>query len=912
MELAVDARIEEALEALGIRQLTEPQVQAAPQIQAGKHVLLIAPTGIGKTEAVMIPILDALLRERPEPIACLYITPLRALNRDMLRRMEYFGDALDIDVAVRHGDTSRAERTRQSRSPPELLITTPETLQIMFTGHRLRDHLRQVRWVVVDEIHELAGDERGAQLAVALERLERLTGAEFQRVGLSATVGRPERVARFLGGEGRPVEIVDVAGAKEMEVVVELPPVDEPAEELADRLGIRPRQAATLRRGRALFEAHRSTLFFVNSRDAAEFLSSRFGLWEALPVGVHHGSLSKEVRVQMEEAFKAEELKALICTSSLELGIDVGSADLVLQYNSPRQVTRLVQRVGRSGHAVGRVSEGIVVASNEEELAEAAVVARRALAGELEDYRVRANPLNVLANQIAAHLLTEGRGDARAFYETVRRADPFRTLAWPTFEAVLRQLTELRVVRYREPAFYRAFHTLDYFYENISMIPDETSFRVREVSSRRIVGTLDEAFVAGQLHVGSPFIMRGQSWNVVDIEEDEVLVHPAHEVGGIPSWVGEEIPVPYEVAHEVGRLRAVGGLGNCPADDEGRAAFGQYLARQGDRPLPTHERMTVEQGEELIVVNAVYGSRVNETLGHLLSTLLSARVGESIGMRTDPYRILLQVPGRVRAPDVARVLREVEPETVEATLRLSLKNSSLIRWVFIQVAKKFGAVRREVNYRDVHVGKVLKAFENTPLMEEVLDKILWEHLDVERTEEVLRGLRDGAIQLEVGPLSSIGRLGAERAQEFLVPQRPDHQTLQLLKKRLEDQKALLVCLSCKLSRSVRVEELEEPIRCPYCESRMQAALRPWNRETARLLGREDPDPEERREIQRLYTNASLVKSHGRRAVLALMARGVGPDVAGRILRGFHEDEADFLRSILEAEITYARTKRFWD
>ncbi|MEE8198816.1 MAG: DEAD/DEAH box helicase, partial [Thermoplasmata archaeon] len=216
MAVAQDPRIVEALEELGIRELTQPQVQAAPSIRDGKHVLLIAPTGIGKTEAVMIPILEALLADRPDRIACLYITPLRALNRDMLRRMEFFGEYLGIDVAVRHGDTTKTERARQSRAPPEILITTPETLQIMFTGHRLREHLRQVRWVVVDEIHELAGDERGAQLAVALERLTRLTETEFQRIGLSATVGSPERVGQFLGGVGREVQVVDVRTAKEM------------------------------------------------------------------------------------------------------------------------------------------------------------------------------------------------------------------------------------------------------------------------------------------------------------------------------------------------------------------------------------------------------------------------------------------------------------------------------------------------------------------------------------------------------------------------------------------------------------------------------------------------------------------------------------------------------------------------
>src|SRR5438552_10405468 len=208
--LGLDARIIDAVRALGIETFTEPQERAIPGILAGENVLLVAPTGIGKTEAAVLPILDRILADKPQPTSCLYITPLRALNRDMLRRMTFFADRLDVRVAVRHGDTSPRERAAITRRPPDILITTPETFQILFTGRKLREHLRGVRWVVVDEIHELASDERGAQLAVGLERLRDLVGHEFQRIGLSATAGTPEEVASFLGGVGRDVEVIRV------------------------------------------------------------------------------------------------------------------------------------------------------------------------------------------------------------------------------------------------------------------------------------------------------------------------------------------------------------------------------------------------------------------------------------------------------------------------------------------------------------------------------------------------------------------------------------------------------------------------------------------------------------------------------------------------------------------------------
>src|SRR5947199_36445 len=268
--------------------------------------------------------------------------------------------------------------------------------------------LDAVKALGIDEIHELASDERGAQLAVGLERLRDLTGREFQRIGLSATVGTPDEVGAFLAGVDRPVEIIRVRMPKGMRIRVEMPnPVKEDSE-IAERLRVQPGQATALRRCYELIKEHQATLFFVNTRDTAEFLSSRLPAWYAdTGIGVHHGSLSKDVRVQMEDEFKASRLRALVCTSSLELGIDVGSADFVLQYNSPREVSRLVQRIGRSGHGVGEVSDGVILATHEDDVAEACAIARRALSEEIEDLVVRKDNRSVLANKLVALAVTE-------------------------------------------------------------------------------------------------------------------------------------------------------------------------------------------------------------------------------------------------------------------------------------------------------------------------------------------------------------------------------------------------------------------------------------------------------------------------------------------------------------------------
>ena len=295
-----------ALASRGITEPTPPQADSIPRILKGENLLLVAPTGIGKTEAAMLPILDTIFRTKGKTggIRCIYITPLRALNRDMLKRMEEYGRMLNVTVGVRHGDTSQAERNRQSQNPPEILITTPETLQVLFTGKRLVQHLKNVEWVVVDEIHELANTERGAQMSVALERLTLIAG-NYQRIGLSATVGNVENVARFLVGNNRDVVIRKHDTHRDFDISVESPEPDTEDKKLLDKLQSDPDILAVMKRAREIIESGRSTLFFVNTRETAEWLAARYHLWdEDISIEVHHGSLSKENRMEMEDLFK--------------------------------------------------------------------------------------------------------------------------------------------------------------------------------------------------------------------------------------------------------------------------------------------------------------------------------------------------------------------------------------------------------------------------------------------------------------------------------------------------------------------------------------------------------------------------------------------------------------------------------
>jgi ATP-dependent Lhr-like helicase len=896
----------------GWGELTQPQEAAIPRVLEGKNLLLIAPTGMGKTEAVLLPLFHKILTQSPERIALLYITPLRALNRDMLSRMLWFSGELDIKVAVRHGDTPQKERTKMSKSPPDILITTPETFQIMFTGKHLRKHLNNVQWVVIDEVHELAQDERGAQLSVAIERLCQLAEQEVQRIGLSATVGSPKEIARFLGGIGREVEIVKTDLPKKMEINVESPIPNEEDETLSQELGTDSKQAACLRRAKEIIEDHTSTLFFVNTRDTAETLATRYHLWDSqFPVGVHHGSLSKGVRVQMEEDFKNQEIKALICTSSLELGIDVGSADYTIQYNSPRQATRLVQRVGRAGHAIGETSSGTILAITPDDIGEASAIAKRALEGKIETFSVRENPLGVLANQILAIAVTSRDNTLKNCYSIIKRSYPFRNLKWKTFMEVVDLLWQERVIWVEDVRFGRKRPSFLYFYDNLSMIPDERTFKVVDITTRKTIGTLDEGFTANYIGPHARIIIRGRPWEVVEFEED-ILVTPSALIGAVPNWVGEEIPVPFEIAQEVGRIRGLDDFKDYPMDTGAQKTLKKTIKKQKTHhPVPTDKLITIEHDKRTIVVNACFGSKVNETLGMLLSTLLAARIGESVALRTDPYRIILDLPTPMDPNIVKIILQTTEPEGVEDIIRMALKNSSYIRWTLINVAKKFCALKKEVDYKKISIKRLASAFYDTPLYRETIDKTIWERMDMGKTTETLDRIIKGEIQIKITGLSPIGLEGVEIYKRLIAPQKPDRAILLTLRRRLEDERIKLLCLSCKKAYTKRIENLPKKLSCQNCGGKMVAAV-PTYENLGPLLKKKKPKEKEKRTIKRLFTNANLILSYGKRAVLAMRGRGVGPATAARILARHYETEEEFLREILSAEIIYAKTRRFWD
>jgi ATP-dependent Lhr-like helicase len=929
-------RLQAVLSSMGFTRPTEPQVRTIPKLLKGDNLLLIAPTGSGKTESAILPVFHHILNRNEEErkgISALYITPLRALNRDMLARLEVMGARLDIDVQVRHGDTSKYQRQKQSKHPPDVLITTPETLQIMLTGSRLRKNLESVQYVVVDEVHELAASKRGAQLSIALERLVEVAG-EFQRIGLSATVGSPVTVARFLAGSNREVGIVEVSIHKDLEFNVVTPQVT-PADQTSVRsLMCTPELASHLRVIGDIVESHTSTLIFVNTREAAEALGSRFRMLER-SIGVHHGSLSKETRIEMEDMFKSGNLKGLICTSSMELGIDIGDVDHVVQYMSPREVSRLIQRVGRAGHRIHETSKGTIITTFPDDVVESWAIIHRAHSGMIEETLIHEGSTDTLANQIAGMVLDFGELDSERIHDIVTRAYPYHHITREQVDAVIQQVGDNRLVWHEEDGRVgRRRKSWQYYYANLSMIPDEKKYDILDIVSGRPVGALDEIFIVNFIKPGAVFIARGEMWRVMEILHDRqrIKVEPVRDPGGeIPSWVGEEIPVPFGVADEVCSIRAKIGskIGAGLSDDEiVRDLMEQFPTDRATTmsvvdiirkhvndgfAVPVQDTITVEDAKGSVIINICGGHKVNNTIGGILTALLSARLGTSVAMEIDPYRIKLDLPARIRAADVVRLMMDLDPAHVEPIIEMSLKHTTFFKWKMIQVAKKFGAINTDADYERISLQRLLDVYEGTPMYDEAVREIFQDKLDIGRTVDIIGRIASGEVVLAAGKASPIGISGFMGGRDLVSPARADASIIEALKQRIMNDRVILFCVTCKkwVSRT-RVSRVQETPECPLCESRMIAALKPWEEEEIKVVKFKEKTADDLKRARRVYRNASLVLSHGRTAVIALASRGLGPETASRVIRKMRKDEDGFYRDILEAERNYVRTKRFWD
>jgi ATP-dependent Lhr-like helicase len=643
---------------------SDAQAQSWPAIASGEHALVAAPTGSGKTLAAFLASIDNLLRQAightlPDETQVVYVSPLKALSNDIHRNLQLPLEEIrelalaegnrpqPIRVAVRTGDTPAGQRRAMLRKAPHILVTTPESLYLLLTSEKSREILRNVRTVIVDEIHALARDKRGSHLALSLARLDHLCSQPPTRIGLSATQRPIDEIARFLVGAesvgpgGEPhCRIVDTGHVRELDLAVEVPPG-----ELSAVCSVETWHDVYARLSQLINE-HRSTLVFVNTRRLAErvthYLEEMLGDGQ---VASHHGSLSREMRIKAEERLKAGQLKAIVATASLELGIDIGYIDLVCQVGSPRSIATLLQRVGRAGHALGRVPKGRLIALTRDELLEALALVRAVRRGRLDQVEMPVAPLDILSQQIvAAVACEEWREDA--LFAMCRHAWPYRDLPRSEFDAIVAMLSEGIAAGNRTGAYLhrdQIHHRLRARrHARISAltsggaIPEPADYRVVTEGERTFVGTLNEDF-AIESQAGNVFQLGNMSWRILYVRGGEVTVRDAHGAPAtVPFWLGEAPGRTIELSSELSEFRqevweqtresadaaAAWLRTETGADDSAVRQAANYVESQGAAIglVPTQrqvvfERFFDESGGMQLVIHAPFGARINRAWG---------------------------------------------------------------------------------------------------------------------------------------------------------------------------------------------------------------------------------------------------------------------------------------------------------
>ena len=775
-------------------QPTEAQRLGWPRIRSGRHTLIAAPTGTGKTIAGYLSAIDALARQGqslPDEMQVLYVSPLRALSNDVqknlagpLRELAAMDPRLpEMRVLVRTGDTPARDRAAMLRTPPHILVTTPESLYILLTSRRGQEMLRTVRTVIVDEIHALARDKRGSHLALSLERLEALAGP-VQRIGLSATQKPLEEVARFLVGVGRECELVDVGHRRAMDVAVVVPPSPLATVCSHEQWDEIYRQIAQL------IAEHRTTLVFVNTRKLAERITARLcDVMGPDQVTCHHSSLSKERRLDAEHRLKTGQLRALVATASLELGIDIGDVDLAVQVGATRSIATFLQRVGRSGHAIGKMPKGRLFPLTTDELVEAAALLRAIARGELDRTPQPRAPLDVLVQQIVAACVAAGEEGwfEDELFATFTRAWPYRDLKRQDFDAAIalhlngrHGLLHRDGVGGRVMARKRARITA---LTGGGAIPDVADYQVRQEPESTFVGTLNEDF-AVEANVGDIFQLGNTSWRILKVERGVVRVADAQgQPPSIPFWLGEGPSCTAELSAEIAALREDAGDADVLARKinlprEAAIQIAEYV-NDGRRVLgtvPTQRRVVLERffdesGGMQMVLHAPFGGRINRAWGLALRKRFCRGFGFELQAAANEEAIVLSLGPQHSFP-LEEVFDYLHPDTVRKTLTQAVIDQPMFESRWRWNATRALVLSRVQNGKAVppqvlrmRAGDLLAASfpsavacpENLPpgdleipmdhpLVRQTVDDCLSEATDVEGLIEVLRGLRVGTIE----------------------------------------------------------------------------------------------------------------------------------------------------------------------
>jgi len=777
---------------------TPPQKDGWPLIREGRHTLIAAPTGSGKTLAAFLWSIDSLFRQGsalPDETQVVYISPLRALSNDVQKNLQgpldeiraAFPSLPEIRVMVRTGDTKSSARSAMSKRPPHILVTTPESLYILLTSDGGRRMLSGARTVIVDEIHALARDKRGAHAALTLERLDALAGRPLQRIGLSATQKPLDAVGRFLVGAGRECSLVDAGTFRTLDLGVEVPPSPlsticshEQWDEIYNRIA-------------ELIREHRTTLVFVNTRKMAERLSAQLSkrIGEEL-VTSHHGSLSRDRRLDAEQRLKAGSLRALVATASLELGIDIGDVDLVVQVGATRSIATFLQRVGRAGHAIARVPKGRLFPLTLDELVEAAALLRSVGQGILDRTPQPPAPLDILAQQIVAACVPQA-WDEDELYATMRRAWPYRDLLREDFDAVVALHTQSRrALLHRDGVQRRLMATKRARLAALlsgGAIPDTADYQVRLEPDGTLVGTVHEDW-AVESNAGDIFQLGNASWRVLRVQPGIVRVASAEGLPPtVPFWLGEAPGRTRELSASIATLREQAAAAPDPATflveacgpalSPAAAVEISDFVKAGEQALgtvPTQRRVVLERffdesGGMQLVVHAPFGSRINKAWGLALRKKFCVGFGFELQAAANEEAIVLSLGPQHSFP-LEEVFDYLHPDKARETLIQALLQSPMFetRWRWnvqrsllverSRNGKKVPAALLRMRADDLLVtafpqvvacpetlapGPVEVPMEH-PIVRQTIEDCLTEAMDVDGLIEILRDLRAGRIE----------------------------------------------------------------------------------------------------------------------------------------------------------------------
>ncbi len=907
----LDPTISKKFKSIGFEELTEIQKEAIPEILEEKNCLIIAPTGSGKTECATIPIFSKLkTRKVSKKIKALYITPLRALNRDVFKRIINYAENENLKIEIRHGDTSQANRKRIADNPPDILITTPETLVNLLSQKKHLDALSDLEWVIIDEVHELLASERGSQLCLSLERLQIKSKNQIHRIGLSATVGNPEEAGRFLVGTDRKFQLIHDTSLRNYDVDVVF--VDGIMDDVAVKIieYIKKEQITS------------PVLLFTNSRGESERLSSILKQKTSINVELHHGSLSRQVREETEDMLRDGKSGIVVCTSSLELGLDIGSVELVIHYGSPRQVSKFMQRIGRSKHDRGDSARGLIITENADDEFEIQAIIERIKEGSIEEQKIHHGSLDVLAHHLVGLSMQVGNVPIEAALKLTKLAYPFRDISLEEFFDVLEILALRDLIIFNDDKTeYKkntAFFATKYHFQNLSTIPDILKFKVVDTIENKFIGTLDQRFV-GDLDKDQIFVLRGSQWRVLNIDEKSfkinVLPIRSSQEIPVPKWEGVNIPVDFKTANKVGAFRT--------KVQNGSLKMMNNIISNLDFPKVPDEKTIVIESHRLpqksvLILHSCFGTKINSTLKVILETLLDASLASRVKSSSDAYRILLSVESRFTKKHITDVF--LSDFDINEIMSVALKGKNDVTWKTFCVGKKFGFYDRS----DVYVKNEIRYdFErniDTPLVKEAFRELFHEKFDLEGAQRIIDLIKQNKIQIEWVDVDKFSKLAEpvldQTVMSYTNPANIDKEMLLKVKTRLMQTKQRLICVRCGLWQQVMTPNETHPLRCKYCKGQQITCTYEYDHELVKIIQKKHQGkkltPDENKNFQKAWKVSSLLSSFGKTALIVMAAYGVGPDPGARILKNRVEGDDDYLiKQIIIAEKTYTLTRGFW-